>query len=295
MNIQELFQQSNIEFVVEDEHHHARHGWIQTDCPYCSPGTSRYRLGYNLYGKYFSCWSCGPQRSIDTLQLLTSLSFGELKTIYADLPRDEQYRRVFEKKAGKLKLPPGIGKLRKQHKEYLRDRKFDYREIKRIWDIKGIGFRGGRYSWRIFIPVYFDGEVVSWTCRSIVPDHTLRYLSANLDQEKFSSKHLLYGEDFTKGHHSIIVHEGAIDVWRTGPGAVALMGTAYLRQQVKRIARYQKRIICFDSSKEAQERANELCDELSPLEGETINVQMDADDPGSAGPKEVKRLQRMLS
>ena len=105
-------------------------------------------------------------------------------------------------------------------------------------------------------------------------------------------KELLYGEDYCRG--SVIIHEGPTDVWRTGPGAVALLGTGFTDAQVLRLSHYGLRIVCFDSEPAAQRRANKLCSLLDGFPGETINVVLDSKDPGSATPKEIAKLRKLL-
>ena len=119
----------------------------------------------------------------------------------------------------------------------------------------------------------------------------MRYISASAEQEKINHKHLIYGQDFC--HHSIIVVEGPLDAWRIGPGAGALFGTAFTTAQVRKIVKYPYRYIVFDSSAEAQRRARELAEQLSAFQGITETIELDAEDPGSASPKEIRRLRRV--
>jgi hypothetical protein len=200
-----------------------------------------------------------------------------------------------DKPSGKLELPIGIEDLRKAHREYLRSRNFDPKVIEKHWKIQGIGPAAGMLAWRIFIPIHYRGKIVSWTSRSISDKNKAnRYFSANLNQEVYNHKTLLYGEDHCHSGSSIIVNEGPTDPWNVGPGAVCTFGTGFKTAQVLKIARYRKRIICYDSGPEGQKMAKELCELLMPFDGETINVVLDAEDPGSASKKEIKLLRKLL-
>lgn len=62
--------------------------------------------------------------------------------------------------------------------------------------------------------------------------------------------------------------------------------------QVKKMAAYPSRVVCFDSEPRAQDRARELCEALSIHPGRTVRIEIDSPDPGSASKKEVARLRR---
>jgi DNA primase len=200
------------------------------------------------------------------------------------LPKPEQ-----KKRAG-LKLPKGLGLLKTQHRRYLKNRKFNPKELEALWNLQGIGV-AARLAWRLFIPITLDGQVVSWSTRSLSDDHEGRYITASPNEEAVDHKSLLYGEDLVRGN-AIIIVEGPTDAWRIGPGSVATLGTGYSRAQVKRMTSYAVRAICFDSEPAAQRRAGRLADLLEPFPGETVVVELDAEDPGKASPREVRLLRK---
>ena len=164
----------------------------------------------------------------------------------------------------------------------------DPEEMAQIWGIKGIGV-APRLSWRLFIPIHLEKEMVSWTTRA-VGNNPQRYISASEKEESLPHKTLVYGQDLCS--HSIIICEGPGDAWKIGPGAGALFGTAYTPSQVRKLARHPYRFIVFDSSYEAQRKADELADQLAVFPGQTMRVELDAEDPGSASDQEIQRLRR---
>ena len=184
-----------------------------------------------------------------------------------------------------------MGRLWPKHIAYLKSRNFSPRKIQLLWKIQGIGI-GGQHAWHIYIPIIHKGKTVSWTtrrCANIDP----RYQSAKPEQEILHHKDLLYGEDYCS--QGIIIHEGPTDVWRTGPGAVATLGTSFTIPQVARMVKYPKRVICFDSSAAAQRRARQLFDLLLPYPGETLNVRLESgDDPAEASREELKGLRDLI-
>jgi hypothetical protein len=283
MKIEDVLKELRIP-VAPPSHEHHRPGWSNIDCAWCSPGWRHYRLGINQRGAYCSCWACGRRPLAESL----AMASGEpIQVVYKLLKEVTSVRRVPKEERKKLILPPGVGALQKPHIKYLEDRGFDVEELIKIWEIRGIGISSS-LSWRIFIPIIFESSVVSWTTRSISNATKERYISASAKEESVDHKILLYGEHLARW--SIIICEGPTDVWRIGPGAVATFGTAYSREQIAKMASYPLRVVCLDSSKDAQVKADKLCELLSVYPGETYNAVLDADDPGSATRKEIKEL-----
>ncbi len=285
MKFTEILDQYNIEYIAEG-HHHCRTGWIQIDCPFCGRDSHKWHLGYSLENHFLNCWRCGPHSAVEVLHEYTEISFAACTKILSDIEVSVLPKK--EKPKGKLILPKGLNRLQAAHRKYLRGRGFGIAPLESLWQIQGIGL-ASKLQWRIFIPIIYHGKVVSWTTRSISNNGT-RYISASPSEEELHHKSLLYGEDYVRD--IIIVNEGSTDVWRIGPGAVATLGTGYSTEQVSKIIKYRKRIICFDSAKEAQARANNLCADLSVFPGETINILLDAEDPASASDKEIKLIRK---
>jgi len=287
MKIIELLQEYRIPYKNVGEHHHATSGFVQIDCPFCSRDSQQFRMGISLSGSYASCWVCGYHPIFRTLAELTGISLLKCKKLLWDI---EIEKKKEEKLRGKLVIPKGVGELLPAHIRYLRSRKFNPDKLQKLWKIQGIGI-AGLLSWRIFIPIYYRGERVSWTTRSISDSKRVtRYISASPEEEAVSHKELLYGEDYVK--HSIIITEGSTDVWKIGPGAVATLGLVYTQAQVNRMVDYPVRVVCFDASDTAQKRAKKLCDDISVFPGETFNITLDSKDPGEASEKEIQRIRR---
>lgn len=233
-----------------------------------------------------SCWSCGGIKVHNFFREL-EVPYAELKPLLADITTEDLPPEI--DKRGKLELPEKLGPLLKPHRRFLERRKLDPDEIQETWKIQGIGHADYLF-WRIFIPIHFKTEVVSWTTRSVADKARLRYVSAKPEQERYNHKVLLYGEQLCG--NSCIVTEGPTDVWRVGPGSVCTFGTAYKKEQVARIAAFAVRAIWFDSA--AIHKAEKLATELEVLPGTTYLVQSTAKDPGSAPLKEIKEIRKLL-
>jgi len=289
MKFKDILNEYNI-LIAPMSHHHARHGWVNFDCPFCGKDSHKFHMGYSLSGNFVSCWRCGSHRLIDTLMELTGLSYRQAKKLLSTLEHHQPKKK--QKSIGKLVLPTGIEKLHSAHKRYLKNRGFNWKEIEYLWKIWGITV-SSRLSWRIWVPIHYHGEIVSWTTRSISSNPKItRYISAGKNEELMPHKELLYGEDFAR--HAIIVVEGVFDAWRIGPGAVATFGSGYSTEQLERIAKYPTRAICFDNEVEAQSRARKLVNDLSVFPGDTYNVLLDTKDAAKESRKNIERLRKEI-
>lgn len=286
MRFVDILQENRIPIAPEG-HHHSRLGWVQFDCPFCGPCSHRYHMGFNEVHKYLNCWSCGPHSIAETLVHLLNITWREAKAMIDDI---DAGKRVDVKRDGVLKMPSPLVDLMPAHRKYLRGRGFDPDSLIELWGLKATG-PVSSLPWRIVVPIVYHGETVSWTSRKI-NDKGLRWRSAGANQEAINHKSLLYGIDYIR--HTAIVVEGPSDVWAIGPGAVGTCGTGFSRAQVARLCRLPRRVVCFDNSEPAQRRARALCDALEPFAGETLNVVLDADDPGSANKREINALRRLI-
>lgn len=280
-----------IPHCLPGEHHHVREGWIGLNCPWCPRPSSRkgqWRLGIEIATGRTNCWSCGGRPLFEAIALLARISTGEV----ASLLQGVRFKYVQKpKKTGSLKTPRGAGPLAQAHRDYLSNRGFDPLTIERLWGVQGIGI-AARLQWRLFIPVFLDGEVVSWTTRRISSTRAeRRYISASPVEESIPLKETLYGIDLARS--TIIIVEGPTDCWRIGPGAVGTFGTAITKAQVNLMSRFPRRVICLDSEDAAQRVAQSLLSTLSALPGETVNIELEADDPGSASLEEVEEIRRI--
>lgn len=291
MNLQELLREYSVSHKMFGEHHHTTKNFIQVDCPQCSRNSGRFRLGLGL--NYYSahCYVCGRLSFSEVLSSLTGQPNYKLWKLL-----DHRSTVVSPKKEiheGKLIIPDGVLQdLLPAHKEYLRSRNFDPKEIQKIWQIGGIGI-SPQLSWRIWLPIIYQKEIVSWTTRSISNDVKLRYISAREEEESVSHKTILYGIHLAQ--HTIIIVEGPLDAWRIGPGAVATFGISYTEQQMRLASRFPIRVIVFDNETKAQLKARQLFNDLSVFSGQNYLVNLDSPDPGSASIKEIQLLRKFLT
>jgi len=290
MNLLQLLSDRSIPYKQVGEHQHATAGWVQVDCPFCSRGSKRYRLGINISGGFANCWTCGSHRLSDVLVALTGLPYQELTPTLNTFDKGPVVADKRREGRGRVKLPQGLSPLGKPHCRYLKRRGYDPGEITRLWSVQGIGL-ASKLSWRLFIPIHKDGQVVSWTTRAL-GDKTVRYINAKPEEEALPAKTVLYGADYVR--HVMIICEGPTDVWRIGPGAVATMGMVYSRVQMLEMTKCLCRVICFDNEPDAQSRARRLARELQGFPGETVVVEIESgEDVADADQEEIEELRSL--
>lgn len=278
--------------VIRSGHKRARYGWIQTSCPFC--GRADAHLGVHLESGVWHCWSCGGHTRQEVIKRFTKCENRDVKTIlekYSSLSVVDSWKRRKDG-AFEVELPECRKWLPNPHWDYLFDRGFDPDYIVDTWRIEGTGF-AGEYADRIIIPIYWKGQLVSFTSRDITGEHPAKYKSCPAELEVINHKHILYGADLVF-NDTVVVVEGPLDAWKLGPGAVALFGTAFTQPQVLELSMYNKAIILFDTEDEAQAQADKLAYNLSALGLETEIATLPSGDPGSLTLEEAAEVMRAL-
>lgn len=284
MNFKQILEEHRV--VLAPAHHtHSREGWVQFDCPYCGAGSRKFHMGLNTSNGVVNCWKCGQHRLLDVLCLLTGMKRGTALELVRGIPRAAKAHTG--RPRGRLVQPQGLQPLGGPHKRYLQARGIQPAYAAKVWGVQGIGI-ASRLAWRLWLPITLDGEVVSWTTRAL-GNSPHRYIAAPASDEAVPGKDVLAGADLCR--HACIIVEGYLDAVLLGPGSAATCGTAYTTAQVRQAAAFNRRVICFDSSPDAQARAGRLADALSAFPGETHSVLLETGkDPGEADPAEVDEL-----
>lgn len=92
----------------------------------------------------------------------------------------------------KIRMPPEFKPIRQQrsakrYRDYLTgpSRMFKESEVDRLTDEYGLRYcTEGKFRGRIIFPVWHDGNLASWTGRTIYDDQELRYMTLSTDPEK---------------------------------------------------------------------------------------------------------------
>lgn len=262
-NAQQFLKDYNIDRTLQ--HPHCTANRINIHCPFCA-GSKDYHLGIHVTNAYGNCWRCGPHSIIEIVHALLNIQWREAYKIV------DEYKNIAGiKVAAKAKfinrqdtkIPQGLVELEDRHKKYIISRKFDPKILQDTWGIKSTGIVGA-YCHRIFIPIMYRSEIVSYQCRTPFDNVELRYKTCEKKDEKIHHKHILYGMDNVPDD-TIVVVEGVTDVWRLGPGAVSTFGLSYTKEQMYLISKYKNIFILFDNEPAAQEKAHKLANDVAYL------------------------------
>jgi DNA primase len=290
-------------------------GWVNTNCPFCYDPSNH--LGVNLTSKSFSCWIC---REKGTIFGLVKHLTGFDDKIVGRLIREhtkEDFRYVFSGNSSKAKkleinLPSRCSeKPLKVHKEYLKKRGFNRKELELHFGIKYTGQissylksdgRRSDFSYRIVVPVYMNKKLVNFTARDVTGLAREKYKNCPNDDALFHTKDCIYGYDLagkgTSKNVAVLV-EGPTDVWSIGPGAFGIFGLKYTENQIKAIYKKElkKAYIFFDKEKKAQQIAEKFAKEIGSFIQDVFIIEPedgDSDDPGSMSKQQARELRAII-
>jgi hypothetical protein len=309
MDIIQFYTDYNIPHFTEG-YKQCRPGFVNIDCPFCT-GNPGPHLSYNLDQDFYVCWRCGWKPIELTISKLLGVSEKEARSI------SKQYGgKTFHKEPVVLlntkpfKLPSNSLPLQTSHKKYLESRNFDPDKLEKEFGLLGTGpisrIKDKDYSidyrFRIVIPFYWKGNIVSFDARDITDQHISKYMACPKDREIMPHKSILYmsrllrQEKFETG----ICVEGPSDVWRLGRSSFATSGIGFTTDQVHLISKMFKRVaVIFDgpstTSKElaAHEKATILIGELKFRGVNAFRVEIKGD-PGSMEQKEADYLVKQI-
>ncbi len=250
-------------------------GWINVKCPFCDDPSNH--GGFSPGGAY-SCWRCGTHSTTQALSLVANIPFQDAKSYLFE--RDRKQIKQEEVSKIEMKLPVSH-ELPERHRNYLKKRGYDPDEIIEKYHVRGT-MHYEPYPARIIIPIYSEGNLISWIGRDITGKAELRYVTPTGSQHK----KFLYG---TPAGDVAIVVEGIFDKWKMGDEAVALFGTGFTRDQILLLNKFKKVYIMLDA--DAKKTAEKLA--LSLLVKSEI-IQLDKGDPGDLSLEETIAIKKDL-
>ena len=282
----EYLEENNISYTTSGKN--VSQGWIGIKCPFCSDQSNH--LGIHLNSGNFSCFVCGSKGSpISLIKELGNANYPQARetlqkfsTTIIPIPEQKPTSTVpFElpKEAKQELMVP--------HRNYLISRDFD----EKTYIDYGLMCCGptGQYKLRLIVPVFFQGEMVTFTSRDITNRNPYKYLACPDSSSRRPIKNTIYNIDRAK--EAVIVVEGVADVWRIGDGAVALYGTNYTSEQVKLLAKFNRIFVLFDST--AHIEAEKLGNDLSVFTSVEV-MYLSKGDPAELTKTDVDHLRRKI-
>jgi len=281
--------------TLDGGHHHTHQGWLQTHCPFCTSGQDGWHLGFSLEYGNCNCWRCGNKTIWNVISRLLKTSdkhrirqtLAKYQTHNKTVPKQPQTRKKH------IGWPRGIVSLQKIHRKYLQSRGYDWKELVKTWGLRGTNLLGGSWSWRIIAPIHNSvGDVTAYIGRAIDPERKPKYKVSDHKDILEDPKAMLYGIE--KIDTSVVIVEGPADVWRLGPGAVAVLGIDWNPEQAETLRHFKNRYIMFDPGQQAQKRAEGLAEWLSLYTGNTEIIEDLQSDPGDLSEEEAGELMESL-
>lgn len=177
-------------------------GHIATHCPFCGNQDPSQHMSLNTKHGGWNCWrndNHSGKSPVYLVQALLSCSRERAQSIVGEgvfIPDDflgavrELVAPAQSTAQRQVTLPPefkpfGTGApSARRFEKYLRGREFTQKQIDRMTPRYGLRYcTSGRFKGRIIFPVTFEGELMTYTGRSVYPDEELRYKTLSYDPE----------------------------------------------------------------------------------------------------------------
>ncbi len=272
IDTKQIFEDYDID--IKESGKNVSRGWVNIHCPFPECSDPSTHCGINLTSNLFNCWICGQKGSIiKLLKIILEKSYHEVLNIvkrYTFEGFDELEEE--QKKIIKVELPKECTKsMPNMAYDYLAKRGFDPIKISSKYKLRFCRHLGD-YNFRIIVPIYEKGKLVSFTSR----DYTEKSPIAWMHDLKGSMEGKLFLYDVDSVKNRALIVEGCPDKWRMGNETIGTFGTAYTKEQVLKIARLglELAIVLFDHEKQAQEKAKKLALDIEPYVEKTKVVDL---------------------
>lgn len=294
---------------------------VSIHCPFCGSADPSHHMSVSIVGRGFKCWRAPTHRGRNPARLVSALlgcSFERaiqltggtttMPTNFAQSVRDAMGTPAPPPKRKPLSLPKEFKRFEdlpssKPFIRYLKEeRGFTQKQILRADDDWGLRYCAlGAYRGRIIFPVYYKGELVSWTGRTIYDSEELRYRALSTDPERATkegykpaagaiSHYLLYYDELRRADaDTCILCEGPFDSLKInlfgakhGIVSTCCFTSAPTDQQVallhRLLPRFRNRYTLFDAGTMAT--TMRVRDQLASLEIIPAQLPRRLKDPG---------------
>jgi len=300
------FEDRQFEFHLAGEKNVTR-GWVNIPCPFPGCGDPSWHCGINLESEMYNCYICGAKGHLSKLvAVLEGCSMAQANTILSKHPflgvedRDEypykdprkitqarpQNERIWPKEA--TDLFPDL------HRNYLLSRNFDPDLIIPKYKLRAC-LNLGQYKFRIIIPYFLEGRLISFSSRDVTGKAVIRYKDLVPELSIVPVKRTLYNVDSVKD--KVIIVEGPIGVWRMGDGCVATSTSNFNDDNMIQAKHLSARgvkaaFIMYDAEEQAQRRAEQMAGQLTCWINHVEVIALGHGDPGEMTDDEANHLRK---
>jgi hypothetical protein len=267
-------------------------GHVGVSCPFC--GDTYNHLGLDTKGrKRPYCWKCGSHSWYSYIKAVSGKTLRQVENEYGTILSHSTATAVEVPRGGAATCtPPGTKDFKKRHKKYLESRGFDPDYIIPKYDLRVTG-AAPKFSYRIIIPIYLRGKIVSYQGRSYV-DSKIKYLTCSPENEVVFHKNTLFNIDNARSRTGILV-EGVFDAMKLGDNSVVSFGTALSSSQMNLLSHHFDRVFfIFDPEDKAQEIARKKATTLSAMGVNTELIELEEGDAGDLSVDDAIHLKSEL-
>lgn len=265
-NVLKFLEDFHIDYRMEGKN--TSEDFINICCPFCFD--SGFHLGLHKYNNYAYCWKCEKHTLYDTIELLLPLE--DVKKIIYEYSSSHSIilglntKKNIEKKEFSL---PG-GNLTEIHTKYLFSRKYDPDFLTKKYGLRATGPIGA-YKYRIIIPFYQNGEIVTFQGRDYTGQSDIKYKACLPEYEKTHIKHILYNIDNCREDY-VVLTEGCFKVFRLGDNSLSVSGKNFKIEQILHLKRYKRVFIFFDPDEAGKTASIKLQSILDNMGIDTYNI-----------------------
>ena len=306
-------------------------GNVAIKCPFCGDDDPSEHLGLSKTKTFWGCWRNRSHRGSRPHRLIMQLlgcSYEVADGIVGggrELSRFDELAKAFKRPEGEtfvlegpevLRMPSDFRRLRNMgsgshYVNYLvKQRGFSENEITKLQRLYDLQYcLHGFWRGRIIFPIYFEGQLVCWTGRSISQRQQRRYLSLSNKKIEGSDqplalcniKNLIWNYDnlVKERHRAVAIAEGPLDALkldfygrRLGVRGTCLFGTGVTDQQRLLLADVRKHCEHFLIVPDKGALLNEmdLQAQLNVLSPKILRVPKNVEDPGALNKEQVRKL-----
>lgn len=272
-------------------------GYIGIRCLFCDDRSNH--LGIRLSDLRATCWKCGSHTIASIIQKITKHSYYDSKAIADSLDR----HKALEQKvitAEKLIFPPYFAsEPAVVHRKYLESRGFNTRQLTEDYKLRYC-YQLSKYCYRIIIPIFLGGKLVSFTSRDITGTARAKYIAASAKEAIIDPANLIFNLDSVEKNKDAFLVEGPFDVFKIGDSTFCFLGIKANDFRIRQIAlaNIRKLNIFFDNDEAGKNAAKYIASTLAPLVQEVNIIRFTSKnsslDPARATPLEISQLKTYL-
>lgn len=299
INFVKLFDNFKVDYTTK-----RNRNWTNTYCPYCGDSYNHYQLGFSDKEEFCSCWKCGWHPVDEALSYVLKIPKKEVNKILS------QYRNGYSKNkkinnVKKIELPH-FGFTDMEY-NYLVSRHFNPNNLQKKFKVNG-GGEVGRWAYRIILPFFYKGTLISWTGRSILSKETCeeleipRYYNLSVEESVLNPKEYWFNSD-NASKDSVIIVEGPFDALRLEDDCISGWGSTITeKQKLYLVKNYKKVYLLFDNDNidgkdTGEKKSIKLKKELEALGLEVQDIgsylkEFNRKDPGELTYSEVREIKK---